>query len=173
MLTSTLYYIQDHGRGSPVTMWRDVYVVLGLVWSVWSLHSSPRLNPILALWCSLYMLTDLWIEVQRRNWIYIAHHSAVLCALTVVFFGCDDHVRLQTLEWTFFVEASNPFLSRWIRGHLSTRTFGLVFVLVRLLYMGWLSWWIETSIGDWYAHGCVAMYGCQWFWWLTVLPPQG
>lgn len=149
-----------------MNMWRDFYVFIGLIWCAWFLTDDGQPNPLLVLWVTAYMLIDLRVVLRRRDWLFVAHHFAVLALLSHFFFGCEAHVRLQTLEWTFLVEASNPFLYRWTqnRGRRSGRTFGIIFVIVRLLYMGWLAWWVETTIGDWYAHGCSVMYLCQWIW---------
>lgn len=151
-----------------------MYVCLGLVWAVTCLRGSTSDqcpgSIFLAVWCTIYMITDLWISIRSRDWLFVGHHLVVLGGLTHVFFGSVEHCRLQTLEWTFLVEASNPLLSRWIDGRVSGRTFGYAFVVVRLLYMGWLAWWLEVSIGDWYSHICVGMYVSQWVWFAMKLP---
>lgn len=108
---------------------------------------------------SSYMVYDL-TTFTKKDIIYILHHLSALFAVTHIWFGNPNHIKLKTAEYFYLIESTNPFLNKWDKNPTTPNflRFIYVFTIVRVFYLGYIVRWMNREFNDIYSKSATFFY---------------
>jgi len=145
--------IKDPHRRSDIHAY--IAVFLSLLNIKFNLFQSSKLMGL----SSSYMAYEL-TTFTKNDLVYIIHHLVALFAVTHIWFGNPKHLELKTAEYFYLIESTNPFLNIWDKNPTKRNFFMFIyaFIIVRVLYLGYLVKWMKEEFNDIYSKGASLFY---------------
>lgn len=138
-----------------------IIVLLSLINIKFNLFKSSKIMGL----SSSYMLYEL-TTFKKSDMIYIIHHIIALLGITHIWFGNPNYLNLKTAEYFYLIESTNPFLNRWNKNptKINFLIFMYAFILVRIIYLGYLVKWMKEEFNDIYSKSAIIFYICMISW---------